>query len=314
MIHSFNLENQRTKTNIAFGQDFDYNYLFEEGGIDWGNIEANHNTYTFPNQIGSNISSSKMKERQVTIQGYVYSKISIDDIKLVGYEEARKEAYERMLRNKKELNNMINPNDYVRMIVGDYFIEGKPDQAIVYGATEESNNDYFCKFFISLYCSNPMFRKENKVESKLKESTPYFHFPLVLKPHGIIMSYREEYLIIPAYNEGNNKVGGIITIESKGDVVNPEVENINTGEKIKINKTLSKGEKIIINTNDGSKSVVGIKDYQEENYFRYWDFDNTWFKFEEGTTLVGYSTDDSNESQLIVSIEIYPEKFALEEM
>ena len=312
MIDSFIFSNQRTKKEIEFGKDNSYDFIVKE--VDWGNIKANHNTFTFPSQIGSTISSSKMNERDVMITGYVYSSINLKDAKLLGIEDARKNAYSEMIKNKQLLNELVNPNDIVRIKIGEYFLEGKPDQTISYGIDENDNNEYFCKFFISIFCSNPMFMKESKVESKLGESSPEFHFPLILKSSGIIMSSREEYLIVPVYNEGDNKVGGIITIKSKGEVVNPMLRNIDTNEVIKINKTLYKGEEIKINTNDGEKSIIGISGNSEENYFKYWDFDNVWIKFEEGTSMIGYSSEDGNESLLEVAIEIYPQRFALEEM
>ena len=314
MIREFSLQNQRTKKKVNFGQSIAFDFVFKDDGIDWGNIKANHNTFTFPNQIGSTISSSKMNERTVTIQAYVYSNIDVALIKQEGYENAKKIAYERMLSNKAILNEIINPNDYIRITIGEYFLEGKPDQTIMYGKNEADNNEYFCKLFISLFFANPMFKKEKKEENKLKESTPLFHFPLVLKNTGIAMSSREEHSVLPVYNEGDNQVGGIITLKAKDTIVNPSIEKIDTNEVIKINKTLSKGEVIIVNTNDGEKSIKGIVNGVEENYFKYWDFDNTWMHFEEGSTLIGYSTESGNESMLDISVEIYPEKFALEEM
>lgn len=314
MISSFELENQRSKEKISVSQSADYSFIFNDGGIDWGSIQAVHNTFTFPNQIGHTIASTKMNGRQITIQGYVHGGYNYSKVKEYGFKEALDVAYNEMLQNKRKLNEMINPNDFIRMIIGDYFIEGKPEQTIVYGKEEEDNNEYFCKFFISLYCANPMFRKQSKEENKLKESVALFHFPLVLKRNGIALSSREEYLMLPVYNEGNNEVGGIITITAKDRIVNPEIERVDTGEKIIIAKTMEKNEKIVINTNNGEKSIIGIVNGVEENYFRYWGFNNSWIKFEEGTTLIGYSTESHNESMLDVSIEIYPEKFALEDM
>ena len=128
------------------------------------------------------------------------------------------------------------------------------------------------------------------------------------------MSGRENYLLLAINNEGNSSIGAIITFEAKADVKNPSIEDVGTGKKIIINKTLSKGEKVIINTADGEKSVVGVIGGVEYNYFKYWDFNNDWIKFEGGTTLVGYSSEDYTEGSLDVMIEINPEKFALEEL
>ena len=314
MIEKFTIENQRTKQSVSFSQDLDSDFIYNDGDIDWGNVGANHNTYTYPSQVGVSIFSSKLTERNVAIKGYAYSIISRDDINKYGYDAAKKQCYEDVLRKKALLNDLINPNDYIRIYTSGYFLEGKPSSSIIYSNIEEENNEYFCRFLISIYCNNPMFKKESIVKTNLSKSIPFFHFPLILKPTGIVMSERENYLLLDINNEGNSSIGAIITFEAKADVKNPSIEDVGSGKKIIINKTLSKGEKVIINTADGEKSVVGVIAGVEYNYFKYWDFNNDWIKFEGGTTLVGYSSEDYTEGSLDVMIEINPEKFALEEL
>lgn len=316
MISNFSILNETTGDSYTFGQNISCDYLYKSDGLDWGSVTANHNTYNYPNQVGVSISSTKLNSRDIFIQGYVFYILSDEEKIGLNYKQMAEYAYGKIKEKKVMLNELVNPSDYLKIIIGDYFIEGKPSSSIVYGNTEEDNNMYFCKFLISIFCANPMFKKNTIVETVIQGSEPAFHFPFSIPQNeGIIFGTRFNYLLLSVENEGGVSVGGRIILEAKGDIENPTLEKLLTGEKIKINKTLRYGEKIIIDTTDGkNRGVIGGFNEVYTNYLRYWDFSNTWFKFDVGTTLVGYSTDDSSENLLDVVIELNPEKYALEEM
>ena len=316
MFSSFILENQTTKQKIEFGQEYTSEYYFQEDGVNLGSVGVEQNTYSYPYQVGLSIANTTIKSRQVSIKGYVSYIPTSADIESVNGENGRLLAEiitKRIESKKKILNALIIPDDYIRMYIGDYYIEGKPDGSIQYGKTQEENNEYFCSFLIELYCSNPMFRKVKETISNIAASIGAFHFPWVLKPQGIILSSRKSYQLIYAENEGNATIGAIITIEAKGEVENLELENVTTNEKIKINKTLQLNEKVVINTNDGNeKGIFGTINFVTENYYRYWDQNNKWMKFPQGLSLIGYSTDNESEKYVDIKIEMYPEKYNLE--
>lgn len=316
MVSNFTLTNLATEETLRFGQEVGVDFLFQDGGIDWGSAPASHNTYTYPGQIGVSISSTNIREREITISGFAFYVVSNPEREGMTYEEYVKYGYEKILKKKDILNKIINPEDYVRITVGEYYIDGKPDSSVRFGDTEETNNQFFCKFFISIYCENPMFKKKTIMQTMLSGNIPKFHFPLVFtKEKGIIFGIRKKYQLIEVENEGSIKIGAIITFKSKGVVANPAIENLQNGQKIVINKTLQEGEEVVINTNDGpEKGIKGFVDGQELNYFKYWDFENNWMKFNPGTSLLGYSVQSENESLLEVYVELNPVKFGVEEM
>lgn len=316
MITKFTIENQTTKQKVTFGMDIDCDFVFPgDEGVDWGNVPVNHNTYSYPNQIGDSISSSKIENRDVTIVGYAYYMLDEQERQEYGRSSRDEYAYDKIKEKKKKLNDLINPQDYVRIIVGDYYLEGKPSGSPKYASIEDENNTYFCKFMVSIFCANPMFHKNTETKTVLSDDISAFHFPFILEPTGYIMGIRTNYLMLLIENEGNAKIGGKIILEAKDTIVNPSIENLTTGETMKINKTLSIGEKVIINTSDGEdKGVYGIVGDVEYDYLQYWDFTNVWLKFEPGNTLIGYSTENFAEESLDVSVELNPEKFGLEEM
>lgn len=314
MISSFILKNMVTSDQVVFGQDFDCDYLYLSGDLDWGNVPATHNTYNYPNQIGSSFSSTKVNERDITVTGYVFYTPTPAERALYG-DQTLEFAYGKVKELKRRLNELINPLNEVQLIVDDYYVEGKPAATPQYGVNEADNNLYFCKFTFTVFCANPMFRLLTGTKTVMNGEYGIFHFPFIIKPTKYVMSKRVNYQIIVVANEGNIEVGGKITLIAKGDVVNPRVENIATGEYFKINKTLHDGEKVVINTNEGEeKSITGYYQGVTTTYLQYWDFNGSWIKFGIGATTIGYSTENESEMDLEVYIDINPAKYGLEEM
>lgn len=315
MVSRFAFKNMATGKEAVFGQTVDCDYLYTSGGIDWGNVPATHNTYSYPGQVGESISSTKLNSRTVSVEGWVAYVLSPQEIEDVTRFERTDYAYKKIKERKEFLNEVINPNDEIRLQVGSYYIEGRPEASVKYSSTEKENNIYFCKFMFSLFCSNPMFKKDSILKSVTVGDTPMFHFPWIIPPEGYVMGVRNSYAMVVVENEGSVPVGGKITFLANGEVKNPSVELISTGEKIKILKTMHYGESIVINTAEGKdRMVMGGTEDNMENYFRYWSFSNTWIKFPQGDSLLFYRTDNGSESLLSVSVELNPEKFNLEEM
>ena len=316
MVSSFVLQNLTTMEKATFGQEPKYEFLYKEDGLDWGQAQANHNTYTYPGQIGVYISSTVVRGRDISITGYACYMLSAEEMKNIPFSERVAYGYKKILRKKEKLNGIVNPFHFVRLTIGSYYIEGKPSSSIKYGQTESENNQFFCKFTINLFCNDPMFRKASAIQTVLNGVSPAFHFPLVFpKDKGIIFSEQRAYSLIAIENEGQVDIGALITLKARGNVSNPVIENIGTGERIVINKTLETNEVIEIDTTDGnSKSIKGYKDGEWFNYFKYWNFENDWLKFPLGISLIGYSVDDELESLLDVSVSLIPKKYTLEEM
>lgn len=317
MIKKFIVKNMHTMKSATFGMDIDCDFVFPgDEGVDWGNVPVNHHTYNYPNQVGDSISSSKINNRDVTITGYAYYMLNEDELNYYRtLEEKNEYAYERIKEKKELLNNLINPQDDMRIIIGDYYLEGRPSASPKFGINEGENNTYFCKFLINIFCANPMFHKNTEVVTILSGEEGAFHFPFILTPNKYILGIRVNYLMLLVNNEGNATIGGKIILEAKDEIVNPTVTNMVTGEEIKINKTMAIGEKIIINTQDGeNRGIFGYINGVEYDYLKYWDFNNDWIKFEQGRNTIGYTTENHAEVSLDVRVELNPEKFALEEI
>lgn len=317
MVDKFDLQNMTTLKKVSFGQNFGYDYIYKDGDIDWGVAPGQHNTYSYPGQIGVSISNSMIKERDISISGYVYYVPTIQDkAEFPNRNELTNYVYSKIRERKDILNDMINPLEVIRIYVGDYYIEGNPTQSIQYGKTIQDNNEVFCRFLINLYCNEPGFKKDTVRIENERSITGLFHFPLVLsKTIPTVMSYRVDYNTLKVNNEGGITIGGKVILLARSEIVNPVIINTTTGERMKINKTMLPGERIEITTTDGNnKGVKGFVEGVEYNYLKYWNFENDWIKFKQGSTLLSYYTDNESENFLDVSVELNPEKLALEDM
>lgn len=315
MISKFVVENLTTQQKATFGQQPSCDYLYKEDGIDWGYVQVRHNTFSYPGQIGVSISSTTVLDRTIQVVGYVCYVLSKGEREGLTYNEQVAYGYEKIKIKKDYLSSLCNPLQYVRLSIGDYYIDGKPSKSITYGDDVKDNNQYFCKFLLSIYCADPMFKHKGEIKTLLSGSIPKFRFPLIFKQNsGIVMSIKREYKLIAIENTGDVPIGCIITFEAKGVLKNPRVENIQNGDTIVIDKTMSKGEKIVVNTYPSEKTIKGYIDNVEYNYLKYWNFQNDWMQFANGISLVGYSVSDGDEGSLDVSIEINPMKYNLEEM
>lgn len=308
-----------TNMSIKEGVEFDYDdttYLIDDGSIDWGTAAVNHNTYEFPNQIGKQILSTNIDGRDISITGYIIA----DDFDRYGLtlKQIWQKSVESINKKKMFLARIFNPLDVLRLKMGNYYIEGKANSSIAFGKTYSQNNEVICEFDIPIYCNEPMFKYDGTIITTLSGVTPKFHFPLVFKKknnveEGIIFGIRIGYRVIRADNPGSIEVGANFILEAKGEVVNPEIINTETGESFKIAKTMEFGEKIIVTTLEGKKKIVGILSGEEKNYFKYWVMGNKYLKLKPGNNLFTFVADNETWNLLDVKIELKPEYFAFPE-
>ena len=315
MVERFEIVNLSTNEKAVFGRDKTCDYIYDDG-LFWDGVEAVHNTYKNPRQIGSYISSTVINERQVSIEAYCFYVLSKNDLKTVLRSERVAFVDKKIKLKKEKISRIVNPLNFVKITIGDYSIVGKPNKSVVFGSTNSENNEYFCKFTFSVFCNKPMFLKDVEMFSNISISGSSFHFPLVLKNTGFIFGTRTSTKIVAVFNEGDVEVGCKIRIEANGVLTKPQIENTGTGEFIKINKILSPGEVVEINTEDNEdKGIVGIVDGKIYDYLRYWSFSNKWFKIPVGTTVLGYDTEvEGEKANMVVIVSINAAKFGLGEM
>lgn len=278
MVENIILKNSVSSEELVLDKVSTPDYIL--GEVDWGSVKGTHHSYKYVNQVGESITNTSLGMRDVTIDGWIV---------------ARNEAH--MTELKRKLNTFINPQQSIELFYSDYVISFVPDESVKYSINMAENNDVFCKFQIQGTCPNPLFSDNHEIRSTFVTTEPSFHFPLIISSElpegGIVFGKRTDSLIVNLSNNGAVPVGMRVVFKANGTIVNPSLVNVNTQEKLLIEKVMSAGEEIEVNTNVGEKSVKGrIQSGEYSNYFMYKSVESPWIQLSVGDNLFRYDAEE----------------------
>lgn len=248
----------------------------------WGPIDSQRYEYKYINQIGVQVTNTTLETRDVTITGWIIAFNEYD-----------------MTQRKQFLNKFVSPLSPIKLTYKDKYITFVPDTTISYGTDRANNNEVIVHFEISGVAPDPLFKNVSETSVLNANYTKVFKFPLVFTDEneygGVVFGIRNDTnLLFNVHVDGDVYTGMKIKFRSLvGEVKNPIITNVNNQSYVKINKTLVKDEEVIINTNVGSKSIVGklISEADYSNYFQYRDIDSAWLQLEPGDNVLVYGAD-----------------------
>ena len=148
---------------------------------------------------------------------------------------------------------------------------------------------------INLYCANPLLLSPVEYTATMQAWLGGFEFPIELDPY---MEFETAGNEITIENVGHREAP--VVIEFNGPAVNPRVDNLTTGEFIKINRELQAGERLIIETAFGRKRVVFIdEEGNESNAMHYIDLESTFWRLAIGENTISYMADSGAEEAVV---------------
>ena len=268
MVEKITLENLTTNKQIVLGMLPSQSENFVLLSVDWGTAEGSHTTYKYANQVGVSIVSTSLETRAISIIGAIVSEDS-------GI----------LLDCKKVLNNFVNPQQQIKILYKNYYICFNPSNSIRYGTEYKENNNVICRFKIDGIAPLPYFRVDNDLQIDAATTNPFFHFPLVIPPGGLVFGVRQPAQLVNVYNAGSLTTGFTIVFKAVGTCANPKITNARTLEYFEIDKSLVAGEKIVIDTLVGEKSVIGTLLGVSSNYYRYKTLDSVWLQLQPGDNV-----------------------------
>ena len=268
MVEKITLENLTTNKQIVLGMLPSQSENFVLLSVDWGTAEGSHTTYKYANQVGVSIVSTSLETRAISIIGAIVSEDS-------GI----------LLDCKKVLNNFVNPQQQIKILYKNYYICFNPSNSIRYGTEYKENNNVICRFKIDGIAPLPYFRVDNDLQNDAATTIPFFHFPLVIPPGGLVFGVRQPAQLVNVYNAGSLTTGFTIVFKAVGTCANPKITNARTLEYFEIDKSLVAGEKIVIDTLVGEKSVIGTLLGVSSNYYRYKTLDSVWLQLQPGDNV-----------------------------
>lgn len=310
MIQELQIINKVNGKQLSLARDGYTQYVLDE--VDWDVPSVSFSTYRVPLQIGVSLSGVELGTRKPSITGYVVSRVHGRDFLGRGWNEFLEAQLQDIEQKKYELNRVINPLQDIRIIIGEYFIEGRPSNAVKFSNKENENNEVLCMFTIDVDCFSPMFQLNKGKQTVLSKVQPKFRFPWILKEMGNIMGVVSNQKIINVINDGDCDIGGIIKLEAVGGAVkNPTMFNVYTNEKFMIRLTLQEGDYLLINTKVGEESVLyhhvnylSTGKSKDENVIADVIEGSTFLKFKQGSNLYGYSVEEGNDVFVNLTIDM----------
>lgn len=232
-----------------------------------GQIRQTINTFHAPAQDGAFYISSTLDMRNITIEGTILAG-SVD------------ESFDY----RRQLLRIFTPK-----LRGTLVYRQRQISCIVEEASfAASNVTRAPAFFISLLCPSPFFELLNEIRAELASWKANFSFPLEIVPPGVQLGIRQTSQIITIDNIGDVSCGCEVVFKAIGAVQNPELLNMDTGEFIRINATMTAGQEFHVFTHFAGKRVTSIIGTTESNAFLLLDTGSTFLQLAAGRNTLRY--------------------------
>jgi len=154
-------------------------------------------------------------------------------------------------------------------------------------------------FQISLICPNPYFTDLENTSLQMATWSPTFKFILQIPSDtGIKFGVKNTTSMATIENDTNIEFGMTITFTANDTVTNPSLFNVDTREEMKVEKIMSAGDKIIINTYRQNKNItyISVSTGVEENINNLMVYGSKFLQIKHGSNTFRYNADDGEEN------------------
>jgi len=237
----------------------------------FGDVDAGIQTQVAPYQDGETFLDTKLEARHIELELKISGKDELD-----------------FLEKRRMLTTVFNP----KLGLGLLKYTDKSGSKIIHAVAEsvpnllsgnENHGPTHQKAIVYLKAPNPYWRSPQITEDPAFE--PRFHFPF---SGSFIMGIQRDRRII----DNTGDAPAPIQVEFFGPALNPRIINNTTGEYIKVNQQLQEGERMLIDTTDGQKSVFFVSENGERrNVFNWIDLGSSFFKLQIGENDIEYTAD-----------------------
>ena len=275
MIEQFDLVNTVTGVSLNFNMTTGPIWL---ESLDIGPVQGIDQLYSIPGQDGEQLSSTYLGTRSVTITAWIVNRgIPFD-------------------QQKSQLNRFCNPKQPIDIQVESYKLTFVPGSSIQYSKKSKENNEVMCKFVIMGEAYIPFWTSQEEIESLISYVDPLWVLPFAIPTSGIVFSVNQPTASTQIDNE-DLPVGCRITITANGgSVTNPGIVCSETQEQMSISKSLSNGEKIIIDTRLGHRKITGYTSSNVEyNGMPYLTAESDWITLQTGLNTFSFFADSGSE-------------------
>ncbi|MEG0165934.1 phage distal tail protein [Anaerorhabdus sp.] len=239
---------------------------------------------------GTIVTGKKVDERMIDIT------FAIDDL-------INSEIYRR------QVQKFFNPKNTIKLKMNWCYSQAQIECEVdeFNWTTIESMWEYL-EGNLSLRCPYPYWSDLDNFGKNIAYITPMFTFPLAFINftdqkekilHQQIMGYNSLSKEVLLNNKGDVPTGvEVHFIAKRGDVKNPKITLLTTGEFIEVIQDMIQGDEIIINTNIGHKGITK----NGENIFKEKNKLSSFFQLEIGDNKISY---DALENYTNLDVRVY---------
>lgn len=204
---------------------------------------------------------------------------------------------------REQMIHVIAPLAKGRLIYNDEY----EMEVYVKTSPDIDRKPYGAKFSFSLYAPFPYWRDAERTNKVLIGYTPEFTFPWnISDPNPFYFSKTAQVGYVTVTNEGEAPADWTVTFTALSTVKNPYAQDIDTGETVRVLKTLSAGESVTISTEGEELSVtLTAADGTETDGFQYLDIESIPFRLALGDNHIKTDADEGGEG-LRASISFRP--------
>lgn len=235
------------------------------------------NTVRNAGQDGSVFNSAYMDERVITITLAINYPAEINRINLYKYFKIK---YPVKIRYKNGSRNVW-----------------------IIGYTQSVQIAYFDKketAQITVRCPDPYFNDDKTTMQEMSNILALFEFPFdIEETDPVEMSRIELGREQNISNRSDVPIGMKIRIYASGNVVNPQIYNVRTGEFLKILDTMITGDVIEISTMKGSKSAIRYREGVKTSMIGYFAEGSVWLQLLPGENVMAMYADVGAENLYI---------------
>ena len=275
---------------------FDFSVRNEKGDI----LNFDNKNYSIYKISGLNPAGGSLHfSEMANFDGSIYNSGQIQNRNIVLYVK----IYGDIEKNRINLYKYFGIKKLVRV-----FYKSDFNDVYIDGRVEKFEIDLFSRneiAQISIICEDPYFKSTVSNMIDFSKLNSLFEFPFSISKEGIEFS-RIENLSQTIISNGEVETGMIITLYAKfGSAKNPKIINRTNQTYLSLNIDLNAGDKVIINTNKGKKSIKLIQDSTEKNILNSMVIGSSWIKLSSGENEISYECEKGILDVNIQSISIY---------
>lgn len=268
-MYTAKIQNKNGELMILTGNETSYQVI----GIHGLNPPAAQiNTTTIVGLDGARYNSARLETRNIVLTVKINGNVELNRLALYRY--FRTKEWCTFYYSNGSLD--VNIEGYVESVECDLFSNAEMAQ-------------------ISILCPFPYFRSISEVvaDSSSVFSVFVFPFSINLDDPVIISSISEDSDgSIDVYNGSESETGCILEIEFGKAASSVEIKNTTTGDDLKLVYTFQIGDKVVINTNKGEKSIMLIRGGVVSNIFASLQPGSTFFQLIVGNNRFEYLVDN----------------------